>query len=158
MTTKEFTLEEMLQAVEQSKLPNNNDSFIMYSDNSYITEEGERYYFRYSAFKSRSGPRKPVFACVIGEAFLNLGFAENGIQAAMLSNALSNIKPDNEEIILKIGRYHEYFADLSDFINSLNGIKGYRGKKRIPQLVRKYFSKSLDRVIRVTDNDIVVVK
>lgn len=135
MEIREFTIEEMLQAAEKAKLPNYNHSYIDYTTNM-----------------------KPAFACVIGEAFLNLGFAENGIDAEQLSNTLRDIRIDGKPFHLKAGYdtdgYIEFSCNLdnlSEFINVLNGRRGYSGKKRISKLVRKYFANSLDTKIRVTD-------
>lgn len=146
METREFTIEEMLQAAEESKLPNFNSSYIAYKDDVV--------------------GKPPVLACVIGEAFLNLGFAENGIDAMKLSHALLDIPIDGGiPFHIKDGHdtsgYWEYGANLhnlSEFINVLNGRKGYSGKKRIPKLVRKYFASQLNRKIRVTEDRFEVVK
>lgn len=143
MKTKEFTIEEMLQAAEKAKLPNYNHTYIDYR-----------------------GDGKPVLACVIGEAFLNLGFAENGIDAMKLSHALLDIPIDGgKPFHLKAGYDTEGYMDwsvnlynLSEFINILNGRRGYSGKKRIPMLVRKYFASQLNRKIYVTEYGFEVAK
>lgn len=136
---KSFTIEEMLQAAEQNKYKNFNDSYIDYGD-------GQE--------KPSPNKRVPVRACVIGEAFLNLGFVPNGLTPYELSYALDNVEPDNGPFTLEVPtswgtKRQEHFSSLSDFINTLNGVKGYAGKKRMAKLVRKYFSKSLKTEIKV---------
>lgn len=130
----EFTVEEILQAAEQGKYPNNNSSFILKDEQT----------------------GKTVAACVIGEAFLNLGMVPNGVNPLDLNNALRYVYPDGGSVSIKNAEYYhgvQRFSNLSDFINELNGIKGYQGKKRIPQLVRKYFSKSLNQKVTVTSDN-----
>jgi len=134
MTHYKFTVEEILSAAEQANYPNFNDSFI-------TMEKG-----------------KVVQACVIGEAFLNLGMVPNGVNPTDLSYALENIKPNDGVARIKNpdypGSYEPQFLEfetLSDFINELNSIKGYQGKKRLPKLARKYFSESLDKTVTITD-------
>lgn len=137
-----FTVEEFLQAAEKDKYPNYNDNYIAYE------------------YDYKTDTSKVIQACVIGEAFLNLGFVENGIDAATLSYALRKIEPDNGHVSIKI-KYqgmgyvgHDYkkitlindfdFDNLSDFINELNNYNGWKGKKRVAKAVRKYFSNSLN--------------
>jgi len=128
MATHKFTVEEILQAAEQSKYPNFNEGFIQKD--------------------SRTG--KVVYACVIGEAFLNLGMVPNGISPIDLSDALSNIVPDEGSLSLyPSDPYPDTFTNLADFINTVNGYKGYQGKKRIAKLVRKHFSKSLNKTVTI---------
>lgn len=143
MTTRTFTVEEFLQAAEQNKYPNFNETFISYNNKDYWEKE--------------TGDAKPVYACVIGEAFLNLGMVENGIDAAMLSNELRQFTPDIPlpKIIDHEASWHDdtiyYDLDnMSDVINTLNGLKGYQGKKKIAKLVRKHFPNSLDKKITLT--------
>src|SRR5690349_18215346 len=129
---KSFTVEEFLQAAEQNKFTNTNDAYVAYEDDFSSWHETPR-------FKGQ----QPIRACVIGEAFINLGMVPNGITPYDLSWALQNVKPDAEKIAID-----EFtFNNLADFINILNGVKGYRGKKNIPKLVRKYFSKSLNQEV-----------
>lgn len=143
----EFTVEEILSAAEKNKYPNFNNDYIDYE----YTQDNKGGY-----------NKKPVFACVIGEAFLNLGLVENGTDARALSGALRQVIPDDGQVVLDITTsYKDYYSDkmnrntetfrydnLSDFINDLNSFNGYRGKKRIARLARKYFSKSLEQVVR----------
>lgn len=147
METKEFTIEEMLQAAERATLPNYNGTFITYNEDDGV---------------------HPVEACVIGEAFLNLGFAENGIDAGHLSDVLAEIpieipliKEYTKVKRIYLGHEHmlspESINNLSRFINELNGIKGYSGKKRIPKLVRKHFPKSLGIRIRATEDGFEII-
>jgi len=131
-----FTVEEILAAAEQNKYPNTNETYIGYKE----TKEGD------------TDKTRVVEACVIGEAFLNLGLVENGVDASSLSYALARILPDESVIELNVTDSFGYestqtYRNLSDFINDLNGYKGYRGKKRIVRLARKYFSRSLNQVV-----------
>lgn len=143
METRLFTVEEMLQAAEQAKLPNYNGTYIDYRYGDSTT---------------------PIQACVIGEAFINLGFVENGVDASSLSFALTNIPIDTpifkDTVRLKVnyGSWHEEIppsmvSDLSGFINVLNSYRGYSGKKRIANLVRKHFANHLDTVIAYSEEE-----
>lgn len=125
-----FTVEEILAAAEKDQYPNANREFITYKD-------------IYAEDKS-----KIKFACVIGEAFLQLGLVENGIDASHLSYALEVVKPDEIPTVVIADGHPLEFDNLSDFINHLNGYSSTRGKKRIVKLVRKHFSKSLEQVVR----------
>lgn len=126
-----FTVEEILAAAEKNKYKNTNYTYIGYKED----EVGEQI------------KDEVTEACVIGEAFLNLGLVENGTDASSLSYALAHIIPDNGVVELDVEGYTAHYSNLSTFINELNGYKGYRGKKRIPRLARKYFSQSLDKVV-----------
>lgn len=137
-----FTVEQILNAAEKNRYKNFNDDYIEYDG---VDEKGNP---------------KVVAACVIGEAFLNLGLVENGTDARMLSDALFNVQPDDGPISITYShanytyygpkRIEETIAydNLSYFINDLNDKGGYRGKKRMVALARKYFSKSLQQVVR----------
>lgn len=129
---KTFTVEEILQAAEQNNFPNTNDAYLAYTDTVSNWHETPRY-----------KGQQPYKACVIGEAFINLGMVPNGVTPYDLSWALQDVKPDDGEIVVD----EMPFQNLADFINTLNGYKGYRGKKKLPKLARKYFSKSLDQKI-----------
>lgn len=135
---KTFTLEEFLQAAEQNNFRNTNETYVGYGTN------GET--------PAKKGDL-PTRACVIGEAFINLGFVPNGYTPYGLSTILSAIKPDEGEIIVSTPNEtysgFSHFNNLADFINALNGVKGYSGKKRIARLIRKHFSQSLDTKIKM---------
>lgn len=127
-----FTLEELLQAAEKSKYKNYNDSYIEYDHDQYA-DRGD----------------KVTRACFIGEAFLNLGMVENGIDANTLDNALSFIEPDDGPLLLKNSPlpYKEEFKNLAQFINVLNYRTGYKTRKQMTKAVRKYFHNALGTVI-----------
>lgn len=151
----EFTVAEILDAAEKGKYPNNNDSFISYKVpwSHYPVDIEE---------VIKDEPHKVATACVIGEAFLQLGMVENGVDAEALSRALQDVRPDNGSVTIDDADYTTWgghietnpqtFRNLSDFINNLNSHPRYRGKKRIVKLARKYFSKSLDQVVRLEEN------
>ena len=130
-----FTVEQILQAAEQSNFPNTNDAYVAYKDRESDWWETPRFV-----------GQQPYKACVIGEAFINLGMVPNGISPYTLSYALQEVKPDGGTASVE----ELTFRDLSEFINTLNGIKGYRGKKRIPKLIRKYFSQSLNQKVSIS--------
>lgn len=147
MTTKTFTVEEFCQAAEKAIYPNDNDQYIeqQVGDMSFYDE-----YLDAIEYGERLGEKpKIISACVIGEAFLNLGMVPNGVTPKQLSDALREIKPDGGMVETVYG---DYF-DLSEFINTVNGFTGWKGKKRMAKNIRKYFSKSLDKKITLQVGD-----
>jgi hypothetical protein len=134
--SKTFTVRQFVEAAEQGKYANYNDSYIQYASGRMETPVDEN--------------DKVLRTCVIGEAFLNLGMIPNGYSPYGLSKALQVIKPDNGRVEIEIGKDKDFshvYDNLSDFINDLNSYPAYRGKKRMGQLIRKYFSKSMDEKI-----------
>lgn len=126
----------MLQAAEKSQYTNFNLGFLQF--------RGDR-----MSDIHHDGKRAVVKACVIGEAFIQLGFVPNGLTPGMLSDALRLIEPDESPLFIETIDGTLTFSNLSEFINCLNGVKGFTGKKRISRLVRKHFTHSLNTVIEV---------
>jgi len=141
---KEFTVEEFCQAAEKAKLPNYNQGYIQYLVAGDTIDDD---YEWIKSAKESGEKSKIVQTCVIGEAFLNLGMVPNGTTPMALSDALRVIEPDDGEIDL--GEDIGIFYNLSDFINNLNDVPGWKGKKRMAKNIRKYFSKSLDTKIKL---------